>query len=158
MDEIINTILFCVLIILIIYVYFEYENNKSKIVIKTSNFGGTFGRGVYANKNIKKDELIETGYLLLYDGENPLKCGLYKHYLYSLTDRSGVGFPLGTGGLYNHSSTNSNAYFITQDDKFKIFAKKDIGMGEEILLCYGCNHPNQSSHYNYAESHGLTLD
>lgn len=159
MNETINIILFCVLIFLIIYVYFfECSNNKSKILVKTSNLGGTFGRGVYAGLPIKKGELIESGYLLLYDGHNPLKCGIYKHYIYSLTDRAGVGFPLGMGGLYNHSSTNSNAYFITLNDKFEIYAKRDIGVGEEILLCYGCNHPDQSSHYNYAESHGLEFN
>jgi SET domain-containing protein len=155
----INTLLFFILMILIIYIYFfEYNNKKNKIIVKSSNLGGTFGRGVYANMSIKKGELIEEGYLLLYDGENPLKCGLYRHYLYGLTDRPGVGFPLGTGGLYNHSSTDSNAYFVTFNDKFQIFAKKDIYDGEEILLCYGCNHPDSSRHFNYAESHGLKLD
>jgi hypothetical protein len=60
--------------------------------------------------------------------------------------------------LYNHSINNSNAYLITEGDKFKVFAKKNINKGEEIFTCYGCNHPNSENHYDYAKSHDIKLE
>ena len=144
-----------IFIILILYI-FPIKDNSNKIFVKKSRFGGKLSRGVFANTYINKGELIEENYLLIGDDENDiLKCGIYRDYVYSLTDRDGVGFPLGYGGLYNHSSKNSNAYFITIGDKFKIFAKKNINKGEEILICYGCNHPDTRQHYDYAKNHNL---
>lgn len=104
------------------FIFLNYSKNKT--IVKTSNLGGTFGRGVYANIPIKKGDLIEEGYLLLYVGENPLKCGIYKHYVYSLTDRPGVGFHLGTGGLYNHSQIIQMHILLQRMINLKYLPKK----------------------------------
>jgi len=44
---------------------------------------------------------------------------------------------------------------ITIGDKFKVFAKKCINKGEEILTCYGCNHPDPNENYDYEKGHKL---
>ncbi len=142
-----------ILIFTCIYLYIKYQNTIPKIYVKKSPKGGETGRGVFANKNIKKGEIIEKTYFLLGDD---LGCGIYNDYLYTLTDKSDSkswGFPLGNGGLYNHSK-NNNAFVRSYGDKLYVYAAKDIKKDEEIFICYGCNHPDKKLHHNYEETFG----
>ena len=134
---------------LLIFIYL-FTKHSNKIYIKSSKYGG---RGVFANSNFKTGDIIEQGYSII---TGDLNCGIYTDYIYTRTDVSGVAFLLGYGSLYNHSY-NNNAYIRTIDDKFIVYAKTKINKGDEILTCYGCNHPNKDNHYDYGKDHEINL-
>jgi hypothetical protein len=137
------------------YIYNKY---KPKTYVKTSNYGGRLGRGVFANKYYVVGDIIEEGHSIIQNNDDDiLKCGIYNDYVYSRTDKGGVAFLLGNAGLYNHHSTNSNAVVRTEDNTFKIIAKKNIMKDEEIFTCYGCNHIDESLHYDYGKSHDINF-
>lgn len=156
---IINLILVCILIYILFYSKFYHITNR--IYIKKSEYGGVLGgRGVFANKFIKKGEIIEEGQTLTSNNIDDLKCGLYAEYIYTRTDGvndSGVVFLLGNGGIYNHSY-NNNAVIRTKNDTFTVFAIKDINKDEEIFTCYGGNHPDKNIHFDYITDHGYEID
>ena len=157
--EIIYLLIIFILIIFIFYNNFSNNlNNKIKTYIKESKYGGKLSRGVFANCFIKKGEIIEEHYLLLDTFDN-LFCGIYKDYVYTLTgkDDDALGFPLGNGGLYNHS-LNNNAIFRSNKDKFKTIAIKDINKNEEIFTCYGCNHPESTDNEDYMSTRGINYN
>jgi hypothetical protein len=150
----INFILVGILIYMLFYVNHYYVEKKT--YIKQSEYGGVLGgRGVFANRFIKKGEIIEEGQTLTSDNIDDLKCGLYTEYVYTRTDDisdSGLVFVLGDGGIYNHSY-NNNAVIRTKNDTFTVFAIKDINKDEEIFTCYGCNHQDKTRHYDYLTDH-----
>lgn len=161
MINIFPTFLIMILIIMTlsficIYLYINYKNNIPKIYVKKSTKGGESGRGVFANKNIKKGEIIEKTYFLM-GSMKDLKVGIYRDYIYKLTDADAVGFPLGNGGLYN-TSKNNNAVVRSYGDRLYVYAIKDIKKDDEIFVCYGCNHPDKNLHYNYEKSHKIKFD
>lgn len=150
-----SLILNLVLFISLGYIYNKY---KPKTYVKTSNYGGTLGRGVFANKNYVTGDIIEEGYSIIKNNKNDiLQCGIYNDYVYTMTDKDGVAFLLGNGGLYNHHSTNSNAIVRTKNNTFTVIAKKNIMKDEEIFTCYGCNHSDESQHYDYGENHKINF-
>ena len=152
------------LLIIFILIFFIFYNNFTnnlnntiKTYIKESKYGGKLSRGVFANFFIKKGEIIEEHYLIL-DTMDNLYCGIYQDYVYTLTDKDDcMGFPLGNGGLYNHS-LNNNAIFRSNKDKFKIIAIKDINKNEEIFTCYGCNHPESNFDGSYMTSRDINYN
>jgi SET domain-containing protein len=143
-------IIYYILLSLILIIYL-LNKNDCKTYVKQSKYGG---RGVFANKHFNENEIIEEGYTII-DGE--LDCGIYRDYIYSRTDTNSNAFLLGNGSLYNHSYKNNNAYVRTINDKFIVYAKKNIEKDDEILVCYGCNHPNKNNHYDYGKSHKINL-
>jgi hypothetical protein len=145
-------------ILLLIIILYLLLNDKKNTYIKTSKYGGELSRGVFANINFNKGDIIEEGHTIISADDNTiLNCGVYKHYIYSRTDSDGNALLLGDGCLYNHSLTKSNAYVRTNGDKFKVIAKKNINKDEEIFICYGCNHPNSKQHYDYGKDHQVNL-
>ena len=32
-----------------------------------------------------------------------------------------------------------------------------INKGDEILVCYGCNHPNKENHFDYGKAYNIDL-
>ncbi len=157
---VINIILTCILFYVLFYCRCYHIDKK--VYIKKSDFGGVLGgRGVFANKFIKKGGIIEEGHLLCSSDDDELKCGIYQHYIYTRTDEDKYGgnivFPLGNGGLYNHSY-NNNAVLRSKNDTFTVFAIKDINKDEEIFTCYGCNVPNQDEHFDYITNHEMQFN
>lgn len=145
--------LLTIILFLIVFIFY-YSNiyfkraDSNKTFVKKSMVGGKLSRGVFANIEIKEGEIIEEHYLIIDEDYDSMNCGIYSGYIYKLTDKYGVGFALGNGGLYNHSKDN-NAILRTEEDKFKIIATKKINKNEEIFICYGCNHPNVEMHHDY---------
>jgi len=139
--------------LLLLYIYYLLNKDYNNIYVKKSKYGG---RGVFANKNFNKGDIIEKGYSIITNIVDDLKCGIYINYIYTRTDNDGVTLLLGNGSLYNHSY-NNNAYIRTIDDKFIVYSNRNIKKGEEILICYGCNHPDKDNHYNYSISHNIKL-
>lgn len=92
------------------------------------------GRGVFAVKNFKKDELIEEAHAVLFKKPRPRAL---KDYVFDWDDGH-CTMLLGYGCVYNHAS-DPNAYYRKnfETNVMNIFAKRDIKAGEEILITYG---------------------
>ena len=71
--------------------------------------------GIFASKNIKKDEQIELAFEIKYN---------LIIYITSF------------GALMNHCSINDNTYLKKKDDKYYLYAKKNISIGTEITGNY----------------------
>ena len=101
----------------------------NKISVQKST---THGYGVFADKNIKKGELIEECYVLLARGKDkPLE------NFYFDGDGKYV-LLLGYGCIYNHSDEPNADYVISMKRRVaRIKAERNIRKGEEIFISYG---------------------
>lgn len=114
----------------------KYLDNTPKIMISDSSKAG---RGIIANKYIKKGEIIEEcpyleDYATSFQGND-----LYNYIFQSHNDPNKMILLLGFGSLYNHDN-NNNAYYINNEKKknyFNIIALRDIVKNEEICINYG---------------------
>lgn len=102
---------------------------QNKLLIQKST---THGYGVFANKRIKKGELIEECYFILSRGGDK---GLEDYYF----DADGkYALFLGFGSIYNHSDDPNADYFINKKNRCaRIKAARTIKKGEEITVSYG---------------------
>ena len=140
----INGVIILLIILFVIICIYSYISttkvdmnrcNSSNIYIDNSIKGGEFGRGVFANKNYKEGDVIETGPLLVGD-KNNMFVGLYKNYVWLQNDK--IVLALGNISICNHSHDN-NSHVIFNNDTYKLIANKNINKGEEVLVtyCYG---------------------
>lgn len=107
---------------------------NKKITIKES---GNLGRGVFAEENIKKGEVIEVAPIIVLQFEDfvDTKWNLLFEYYFWLDDE--VVLALGYGSLYNHSPQANAKYEINIKQRaIKFTAIKDIKKGEEIFFNY----------------------
>ncbi|MDW7616097.1 SET domain-containing protein [Peribacillus sp. SIMBA_075] len=116
----------------------------SPICIKNT---GKYGRGVYATRDIKKDELIEVSPVIIsprHEWKYLRKTALFHHCFYWGDDDETVT-ALGNGSLFNHSYT-PNATFDNnlEDLTIDFYAYKDIKAGEEITINYNGEPDNKS--------------
>ncbi|HIH93017.1 TPA: SET domain-containing protein-lysine N-methyltransferase [Methanosarcina acetivorans] len=101
------------------------------------------GRGVFAQRNLKKGEVIETCPVIVLPPEevNTLELTqLYNYYFAWGTDSRAAAIALGYGSLYNHSYTPNAEYqkdFI--NGLLKYVCIKDIRKDEEITINYNCD-------------------
>lgn len=94
------------------------------------------GRGVFATRDIPKDEVIEVCPILELGPDDA--SGVLDDYVVSLGDESGgTALMLGYGSLYNHSEDPNAEYLLEADDAYSFNALRDIGAGEEITISYG---------------------
>ena len=102
----------------------------SKVIVKNTN---TMGLGAFANQNIKRDDLIEKGVVRRIDSD-----GHKSPYLFSWSeDRTVWAFASGCATFYN-TSLDPNTRFVRNyiTDTFKIYAQRDIKVGEELTYKY----------------------
>ena len=108
-----------------------------KIKVKSSPISG---RGVFATKTLRKNEIIEIAPLLVVDSKDFSrieKTSLNDYWFdYGMEQRA---FALGYASLYNHSYEPNAVYFLS-DNLIKITAIKPIKKGEEIFVNYNGNH------------------
>lgn len=99
------------------------------------------GRGVFAERNIKKGETIETCPVILLpmkEFEYFKKTGLY-YYFFEYSKKE-FAVNLGYGSLYNHSfEPNSKYVFNYAKKQIKVIAIKNIAKDEEIFFNYNWN-------------------
>jgi SET domain-containing protein len=98
------------------------------------------GLGVFASKEFKKGEIIETCPVTVFSSEDRKKIDntALTHYQFSWGENEDQGaICFGYGSLYNHSHY-PNAEFDTDMEERKIIFKaiKDILKGEEICIDY----------------------
>ena len=102
----------------------------SKVTVKDTN---TMGLGVFANQNIKKDDLIERGVVRRIDAD-----GHKSPYLFSWSkDKTIWAFASGCATFYN-TSLDPNTRFVRNYiiDTFEIYALRDIKVDEELTHKY----------------------
>ena len=102
----------------------------SKVIVKNTN---TMGLGVFANQNIKRDDLIEKGVVRRIDTD-----GHKSPYLFTWSeDRTVWAFGSGCSTFYN-TSLDPNTRFERNymADTFEIYALHDISKGEELTHKY----------------------
>ena len=100
------------------------------------------GLGVFASKDIKKDEVIEVCPILDLGLQKGATSGILLNYRFNWPsgtvewEKQVAG--LGYASFYNHSN-NPNASWrsLYNDNVFEFFATRDIKSGEEILVYYG---------------------
>lgn len=102
---------------------------QNKLCVKKSS---THGYGVFAEKTIKKGEIIEECYALLTKGDDTF---LEDYYF----DANGkYALLTGFGSIYNHSDEPNADYVISKKNKLAtIKADRTIRKGEEIFVSYG---------------------
>ena len=130
-------------IIIIIFLCYFFMNNNSKvnisytdkISIKKSLIPNS-GRGVFANKDFKQDEIIEVCPLIT-DYKKNFENSKIKDYTFNskfIKDQEVIVF--GMCSMYNHS--NKFNVHHTQDPENMIYtASRDIKNGEELYVSYG---------------------
>ncbi len=108
-----------------------------KVKMAKTNLHGS-GFGMIATNSIKKGELIEQCPLLV-EKEKKIN-GILADYYFAMGNGDGV-FPLGYGGIYNHSfSPNAEFKEINADKRvMNLRALEPIRSGDEITINYGPN-------------------
>lgn len=104
-----------------------------------------YGRGIFADRNIKNDEFIEEAPVIIIpkiEWKRMRGCVL-SNYIFRWGEDKALA--LGYGSLYNHSYT-PNARYVTNIENHSIdfYAMKDIHEGEEILVNYNGDPEDQS--------------
>lgn len=117
------------------------NNNITKVEMKLSNKQENKKKsyGMFAKESIKEGELIELCPILVEDPDILHNSGKLDDYFFEV-DGNGI-FPLGYGGMYNHSN-DPNAEVATEniniDDRtLKVVAIKDIAPNNEVTISYG---------------------
>lgn len=128
---------------------------EKTIGIKTIHFKhtGKNGRGVFAMKDFKKGELIESCPVLTFTPKERkrLEKTLLNFYIYPWRSTRGASLALGYGSIYNHSYT-PNADWKQNFKKLAMEyrAIKDIKSGEEIVINYN-GEPDDTKEIDFSE-------
>lgn len=99
------------------------------------------GWGVFAKEDIVEGEVFEECPVLTLPIEKGEVTSLLIDYRFNWPQGSESEeqvFPLGYGGLYNHSE-NANAYWVSnlENKTFQFISHREIKKGEEIFTWYG---------------------
>ena len=93
-------------------------------------------RGIFARCDIKRGEIIEWGIVTRIPGVDVRKGDVL--YSWSSTDRSLAAATSGCALYYNTMGDDSNARCVPyhSEDRFEIYAMRDIAMDDEITIRY----------------------
>jgi SET domain-containing protein len=97
------------------------------------------GLGVFALKDFKEGEVIESAPALIFDskGRKNLEKTLLSHYVYPWRSTRGAALVLGYGSIYNHSYSPNADWKQNFKTKCMVYrAVRPIKKGEEILINY----------------------
>jgi len=129
------------IIILLLYVLFRWifmslfvniDYVVPHVEIKISKEIGS--RGVFANKDYKKDDVIEICPTIF--EETSKFQGILKDYIFKYDDKNSL-LAFGFCSMYNHSDNYNALWTVLSKDQIKFYATKDIKKGEEIFTSYG---------------------
>ncbi len=102
---------------------------QNKLIVKKSSL---HGYGVFADKKIRKGEIIEECYIIVSSGGDRK----LEDYYFDVRGKNGIF--TGFGIIYNHSDDPNADYFISAKRKLVTFkATRTIQKGEEIYISYG---------------------
>ncbi|ALC86107.1 MULTISPECIES: SET domain-containing protein [unclassified Bacillus (in: firmicutes)] len=98
---------------------------------------GKYGKGLFATRDIKKDELIEVSPVIVSPRNEwkYMKKTILLNYCFHWGKRTAIA--LGYGALFNHSYT-PNVRFVNNKKNLSIdfYAIDDINNGEELTINY----------------------
>ena len=97
------------------------------------------GRGVFANKDLKRGDIIEVC-PLVEDKRKNIR-GRLVDYLFDSKTKGNSLLPFGYCAIVNHSS-KPNAIWRIDNDKMIMLCLKDIKKGDEIFHSYGAGYWN----------------
>jgi SET domain-containing protein len=99
------------------------------------------GRGMFATRDIKKDEVIERAPLVVIDRSEDLTSGsLLRKYDIAYKDGK-FAVMLGYASIYNHSDDNNVIWdFEPDEDIIYIKSIRDIPKDQEVCVSYGSNY------------------
>lgn len=149
--------LFCIsLCIFIMVKHFWYLStrpvigNSLSVEVKPSPFLNYKGRGLFATRDYKKGEILETCPAIKVTPDLPGD-NIIKDYVFLSRDGSAELLAFGYGSMINHSTDHANCdWTVGNDDQnIEMFLVKDVKKGEEFLTNYG---------YNYWASRKGTID
>lgn len=105
----------------------------TKIEVKVAK---KYGRGLYATKNIKKGEIVESSPVIEVSGLDVTQTTL-NMYVFEWKQGSSA-IALGLGSLFNHSNHTNVTYALFFGNKTIVFiATKDIKKGSQLFINYG---------------------
>lgn len=101
---------------------------------------GDRGRGVFANRPFKKDEVVEECPVLPFQYSFDLLPKGLQHYLFSWHTVKGLDWhavALGYGSLYNHNNpANLRAEIDGNKQVIRFLARKDVEKDQELTINY----------------------
>lgn len=109
---------------------------RKVIIVKRT---GKKGLGVFALKDFKEGEIIESAPVLIFDtkGRKNLEKTLLSHYIYPWRSTRGAALILGYGSIYNHSFSPNADWKQNFKTKCMVYrAIRSIKKGEEITVNY----------------------
>lgn len=113
------------------------------IVIRNTD---KYGRGIFADRYIKKGELIEEAPVIIIPKQEwkQMRKSVLLNYVFRWGKEKAIA--LGYGSLFNHSFT-PNAKYITniKNQTIDFYARQDIQKEEEILVNYNGDPSDQST-------------
>lgn len=98
-----------------------------------------FGRGIFATRDIKKDEVVERSPVIVISPESHVHGTILETYVFQWTDRrKDCAVALGLGSIFNHS-WNQNVSYRPDHKKLEIVYKavRNIPKGEQLFINYG---------------------
>ena len=119
---------------------------SKKIYLSKSTISSA-GRGVFAFRVIKLNEVIEKCPVFVLPGKDYLRVKKteMRNY-YFMWGKTTAAICFGFGSLYNHSyQPNATYKKLTKDKSINFIALKDIKKGEEITVNYNYGNPKDSS-------------
>ena len=117
----------------------------SKVYVNTSSFStkDNIFNGAFAKVDIKKGELVEKGLMhRLSDNNNKAFDGMKNPYVFTWSnDKPNYtwAFPSGCAAFYNtglKTQTNTEMIRFYDENRFEIYATKDIKIGDELTHTY----------------------
>ena len=113
--------------------------SSNKIYVSQSTISGA-DRGVFANVDIKKDELIENCPFIEipeHEIERAEESVLINYYYFFGEKKERFLVALGFGSIYNHLYTPNARYHIKPEERvIEFIALKEIKKDEEIIVNY----------------------
>jgi len=121
---------------------------SDKIYIRQSRIANA-GRGVYARRDIKKDEIIEKCPIIevpKHDVANLRESILVTYFFYFGKNKERLIIALGFGSIYNHTYEPNATYKIKHTEKtIDFIALNDIKKDDEITVNYNYGNPKDKS-------------
>ena len=121
---------------------------SDKVYIRQSRILNA-GRGVYARRDIKKDEIIEKCPVIevpKHDVSNLRESILVTYFFYFGKNKERLAIALGFGSIYNHTYEPNATYKIKHREKtIDFIALNDIKKDDEITVNYNYGNPKDKS-------------
>ena len=117
----------------------------SKVFVDISKYSTSENQfnGAFAKVNIKKGELVEKGLMCrLSNDTNKAFDGMKNQFVFTWSDNKPNytwAFPSGCATFYNtglETQTNTHMIRFFDEDRFEIYATKDIKAGDELIHTY----------------------